>query len=92
MLARGRRPVLLGGAFAAALEWDLGRTWPRFVLPPGEPVAGFDLRFVAGVDVLVIHRPDHNAQHVRDCVEALRAHQAHLVVAIALPPVDQLAR
>ena len=88
LLASGRRPVTLGGAFVAALDWKLARGWPRFVLPPDETVAGFDLRFVAGVDVLVFYCPGHDAQHLRACVDELRRCRARLVVPVALPSVE----
>ena len=58
------------------------------VLPPDETVAGFDLRFVAGVDVLVFYCPGHDAQHLRACVDELRRCRARLVVPVALPSVE----
>ena len=88
MLESGRRPVMFGGCFGAALEWSIARGWPSaplFVLPPEVDPASFDLGFLRGVDVLALHRPAHSARHVRACMDALQSSGARLVVAVALP-------
>jgi len=88
MLESGRRPVLFGGAFGAVLDWSIARRWPSaplFVLPAEVDPASFDLAFLRGVDVLVLHRAQHDAGHVRRCLHCLNSSGARLVVAVALP-------
>jgi hypothetical protein len=97
MIARHERPVLFGGAFIVALEWTLGARWyvaglvlesPRIVIPKTEDPAAFELSYLRGCDVLVLHRPSHPRAHVVATVEALRAARANCVHPVALPTYD----
>ena len=88
MLNQGRRTILFGGSLVCSLDWQLGQAWPRFVLPPEEPIDRFELGFVAGVDVLVLHRPEADQARIADAVRALEHAGARLVVPCALPRRD----
>lgn len=85
MLNDGKRTVLFGGGLVCGLDWEIGRAWWRFVLPPDQAPDNFELGFVRGIDVLVLHRPTHDPLHVAAAVRALKQNGARLVVAVALP-------
>jgi hypothetical protein len=87
MVRRKLRPVHLGGAFVCSLDWSLARCWARFVIPPGADPCEFDLRFVRGLDILIMYRPGHNEQHVSAVVEALTANGARVAVRVPTPRV-----
>lgn len=61
MVGAGRRPQIFGGAIVAALDWDVAKAWPRFVLPATDDPRSFRLDFCRGLDVLVFYRPEHDA-------------------------------
>ena len=63
------------------------RRWPRVVLPKDHDPHEYNLEFLAGLDVLVVYRPNHPPQHVAAALEAVRAVQPHVCAAIALPHV-----
>ena len=77
MLDRHECPDILGGAIVAALEWDIGRHWPRVVIA-GDP-AGYRLDFAAGLDWFVLARVGHDGSHVAAVVRALRSAGARIV-------------
>lgn len=39
-----------------ALDWNLGRVFPRVVIPAGVPVRELDMRMVRGLDCMIAHR------------------------------------
>ena len=41
-----------------ALNWELGKAWPRVVIPRDLPTAGLNLRFAAGVDCIIATYPE----------------------------------
>ena len=84
MVAAGQRPQLFGGAIVAALDWDIGKAWPRFVLPPSDEPHAFRLDFCRGLDVLILFRPGHDAAHVNRAREAIREAGAGIVVTVEL--------
>jgi hypothetical protein len=83
MLARGRRPVLLGGALVAACAWDIAVHWPRIVVPDAPANYRFD--FALGLDWLVLSRPGHDRARVDAVVDALLGAGAHVVAPVVLP-------
>lgn len=85
MLRRRLRPVAFGGAIVVALAWDLGAAWPRIVLPPDVDPHDFDLAFLRGLDLLVIHRPGHSAAHLAATLTAIKAVRPHVVTVVAVP-------
>ena len=84
---RGLRPKIFGGGFVCSLDWNLGRSWPRFVIPRDCDPRDYDLRFVRGLDLLVIHRPGHPKEHVERACAALRDNGARVVAPVQLPRV-----
>jgi hypothetical protein len=86
MIFARRRPVLFGGAILVSLDWHLGDCWsPRLVFPPDTAPAVFDLSYLRGCEILVIHRPEHPPSHVDATLGALRAVPVGRVVNVALP-------
>ncbi len=86
MIFARRRPVLFGGAILVSLDWKLGDRWkPRLVLPPDTQPEVFDLSYLLGCEILVIHRPEHPLSHVTAVLAALRAVPVRLVINVALP-------
>ena len=82
MVEAGQRPQIFSGAIVAALDWNIAKSWPRFVLPPADDPHSFRLDFCRGLDVLVLYRPGHDAVHVnraRDAIVAAGARVAHAV-------------
>ena len=90
MVVAGQRPQLFGGAIVAALDWDIGETWPRFVLPVADDPCEFRLDFCNGLDVLILFRPGHDAAHVNRACDAIRAAGASIVVSVELATEDEL--
>ena len=81
-----RRPVNFGGAILISLDWNLGGCWsPRIVLPPDTEPTLFDLSYLRGCEILVIHRPEHSRRHLDAVLAALRGVPVRLVANVALP-------
>ena len=85
MLRLKLRPAILGGSIVAALDWNLGTAWPRIVLPRDHDPHGYELGFLAGLDVLVVYRPNHPREHVAAALDAIRGVQPHVCAPMALP-------
>jgi hypothetical protein len=86
MIFARRLPVLFGGAILVSLDWNLGDCWsPRLVFPPDTPPSVFDLSYLRGCEILVIHRPEHPLSHVNATLAALRSVSVRRVVNVALP-------
>lgn len=80
---RGLVPRRLGlGHVVVTLGWhEPSAAHPRVVLPEEEAVEEFDLAFLCGLHVTVIH-DDYDAHRVPDAVEALLAAGAAQVDAV----------
>ncbi len=79
------RPVQFGGSVVVSLDWRLGTSWPRIVLPPDVDPHEFDLSFLRGLSLLVVYRPGHPAEHLAAALDAIHAAGPHEVAPIALP-------
>jgi hypothetical protein len=88
MIGMGQRPQIFGGAIVAALEWNIGERWPRFVLPPTDDPYSFRLDFCQGIDVLLFYRPGHDAAHVNRARDAIAGAGANIVAPVELAGVD----
>ena len=84
MISMGQRPQIFGGSIVAALEWSIGKRWPRFVLPLADDPYSFRLDFVQGLDVLLLYPPGHDAAHVNRARDAIVAAGANVVASIEL--------
>src|SRR5579864_3387839 len=73
MLRRKLRPAIPDGTIVVSLDWRLGTGWGRIVLPVNVDPGTFNLDFLAGLDVLVVYRPGHPADHVAAALDAVNA-------------------
>lgn len=89
MVAAGTRPEAFGGGVVAALDWDVAKLWPRFVLPLGEGPATYSLAFCRGLDILMLYRAGHPYRHVAAAKAALENAGAHIVAPVALSRGDE---
>ena len=85
MVLAGRRPVMFGGGIVVSLDWQLGTGWCRIVLPPDTDPATYDLDFLAGLDILLVYRPDHPDWHREAAIAAVRAARPRVCAPVALP-------
>ena len=86
MIRARMRPKLFGGAIIVSLDWKLARHWPLTVtMPLDMDSAQFDVSYLRNVEVLVIHRPDHPAEHVAAVLKVLHSVPTRLAWSVALP-------
>lgn len=84
MLSGTRRPALFGGSIVVALDWRLGRRWPRIVLPPDQDPHAFHLAFLSGLSLVIAHRPGHRESHLKAALEAVAAAKPRKLDVIAV--------
>ena len=84
MVEAGQRPQIFGGAIVAALDWDIAKLWPRFVLPLTDDPQSFRLDFCRGLDVLLLYRRGHDAAHVNRARDAIVEAGANVVAPVEL--------
>src|SRR5512144_1076045 len=53
-------------------EWGIGRIFPRIVIPDSVPFNGLELSYLAGLDVIIVHR-DKDASRVHALAQAILA-------------------
>jgi hypothetical protein len=85
MLRLKLRPAMPDGTVVVSLDWHLGTGWGRIVLPGNVDPWTYNLDFLAGLDVLVVYRPGHPAEHVAAALEAVRAAHPHVCAQCELP-------
>ncbi|HLX30770.1 MAG TPA: hypothetical protein VKV24_20020 [Casimicrobiaceae bacterium] len=85
MLRRGLRPAIPDGTIVVSLDWNLGTAWGRIVLPKDHDPRGYYLDFLAGLDVLIVYRRGHPAEHVAAAIEAVNAARPHVCAECELP-------
>lgn len=85
MVRQRLRPVIFGGAIVVSLDWRLGSGWPRIVLPPDVDPYSYNLDFLRGLDLLVVHRPGHPQDHLEMSVAAVKAAAPNVCAVVALP-------
>ena len=85
MLRRNLRPAVPDGTIVVSLDWRLGTGWGRIVLPADVDPHTYDLDFLRGLDVLIVHRPGHPPEHVAAAREAVQAARPHVCALCALP-------
>jgi hypothetical protein len=69
-LLAGKRPRIGGGCVCIVTDWTIRTPLAQMVCEPSEPVASWNLSFLAGVEVLLLTRATHAAygQALRDAV------------------------
>ena len=85
MLSHRVWPAMFGGAIVVSLDWSLGEECQRIVLPRDQDPHAFYLDFLAGLDVVIVHRPGHPAHHIAEAVDAINAARPHACVVVVLP-------
>lgn len=81
----GRRPRIGGGCIAIATDWRIGCPIPTLVCPPEElPAEQWQLGFLAGTEILLLFRANHEA-FARELADVLRCAGCVLVAPVAVP-------
>lgn len=84
-LGRQARPTFFCGSLIVALDWSIYKDHPRIVLPREDDPSGYYLGFLAGLDLVVMHRPWHPERHVQLARAALEAVRPKVLAVVPLP-------
>ncbi len=66
-----------------AFEWDIGRIFPRIVFAEPVPLGNLELRYLAGLDVMLAYR-DKDAGRVMELAQAILKVNPRSLLAFAL--------
>lgn len=66
-----------------AFDWNIGRIFPRIVIPDAIPFGDLELRYLAGLDVMLTYRED-DAAKVTELAQAILKVNPRSLLAFAL--------
>lgn len=66
-----------------AFEWDIGRIFPRIVIADAVPFDDLELRYLAGLDVMLAYR-NHDASRVMELAQVILRVNPRSLLAFAM--------
>ena len=66
-----------------AFDWDIGKLFPRVVIDEGIPAESIELRFLAGLDVIIAYHDKH-ANRVLETAKAILNVNPRILQAFAI--------